>query len=63
MADDGDGAPPSTGGHGLIGMRERAALYGGTVEAGPVPGGFEVRAVLPVSAVEGTPARTTEGAR
>jgi signal transduction histidine kinase len=50
VADDGRGTEPATvsGGHGLVGMRERAALYGGTLEAGPLPeGGFAVRAVLP----------------
>lgn len=47
-------APPrypedaSNAGHGLVGMRERAALFAGWVEAGPHPeGGFEVAATLP----------------
>jgi len=37
------------GGHGLVGMRERTAMFGGSLEAGPLPGGgFEVRAAFPV---------------
>ncbi|TDC03077.1 hypothetical protein E1267_27590, partial [Nonomuraea longispora] len=40
-------------GQGLVGMRERAALLGGTFDAGPVSGGgFEVRAVLPIAKKE-----------
>lgn len=35
-------------GHGIVGMRERASLFAGTVDAGPHPdGGFEVHAILP----------------
>jgi signal transduction histidine kinase len=35
--------------HGIVGMRERAAAFGGTLDAGPRPGGgFRVRAFLPV---------------
>jgi signal transduction histidine kinase len=41
------------GGHGIIGMRERAALFGGTMKAEPQPGGgYRVHAALPLSARE-----------
>jgi signal transduction histidine kinase len=44
-------APSAPGGHGIIGMRERAALFGGEFEAGPGPGGgFRVTARLPLAA-------------
>jgi signal transduction histidine kinase len=40
-----------SGGNGLIGMRERALVFGGTLEAGPRPsGGWQVRASLPIGA-------------
>ncbi len=51
VLDDGAGALTrhSRGGHGLVGMRERAALYGGRLDAGERPeGGFSVRVMLPV---------------
>jgi signal transduction histidine kinase len=50
-ADDGRGADRSrAGGHGLIGMHERVALYGGELEVGDVkPHGYLVRARLPLS--------------
>ena len=42
-------APHGTTRHGIVGMRERAAAFGGTLEAGPLPGGgFRVLAFLPV---------------
>ncbi|MEU3194043.1 sensor histidine kinase [Streptomyces sp. NPDC006992] len=63
VVDDGPGSagpeggrislPPAAGsrqpgGHGLIGMRERARIYGGRLHAGPrASGGFEVRLILP----------------
>ncbi|MGW4059024.1 sensor histidine kinase [Amycolatopsis sp. NPDC004747] len=59
VSDDGDGAGQLVpagrgerrlpGGNGLIGMRERAHVYGGTLDVGPAPGGgWQVRAALPV---------------
>ncbi|MFD8477820.1 sensor histidine kinase [Kitasatospora sp. NPDC059673] len=39
-----------SGGHGLLGMRERVALVGGTIEVGPTPDGWRIRAVLPADA-------------
>jgi signal transduction histidine kinase len=44
----GAGALDESGGHGLLGMRERVGLYGGVIDAGPrTQGGFSVSARLP----------------
>jgi signal transduction histidine kinase len=56
VTDDGAG-PASNGngiGHGLLGMRERVTIYGGTLETGPADDGrgFRVHAVLPVQRSE-----------
>jgi signal transduction histidine kinase len=48
VLDPGRPARAEGGGHGLVGMRERAALLGGSLEAGPREGRFEVRARLPI---------------
>ncbi|WP_435879574.1 sensor histidine kinase [Streptomyces prunicolor] len=49
----GPGSTPAVSGHGLLGMRERAATVGGTLRTGPAPGGgFLVEARLPVKPEE-----------
>jgi signal transduction histidine kinase len=51
VTDDGRGGDVTGTGHGIVGMRERAGLYGGRLRAGPRPArGFEVVARLPFEA-------------
>ncbi|MEU4114806.1 sensor histidine kinase [Kitasatospora sp. NPDC028055] len=66
VRDDGGGAPPPepTGrtGYGLLGMRERVALHGGTLTTGPQPGGgFAVIAELPLTDAESAEAAVQHG--
>jgi signal transduction histidine kinase len=60
-ADRGNGGAGSNGrgrgngGHGIVGMRERAALFGGSLRAEPTPGGgYQVRAAMPLTAQDRT---------
>jgi signal transduction histidine kinase len=51
VVDDGHGTSAAGGGYGILGMRERAGLLHGDLDAGPRPeGGFRVAARLPVPA-------------
>ena len=49
VVDDGRAGEYGPPGHGIIGMRERAGMFGGTLAAGPAPGGgFAVHARIPL---------------
>lgn len=64
VSDDGRGASAGSDGlgQGLLGMRERATMFGGTVSAGPRPGGgFRVRVTLPTPGASGAPAPAAAG--
>lgn len=59
--DDGRGAAATSdgAGHGLVGMRERATMLGGSLVAGPRPGGgYRTRAEIPIPASVRGPGRT-----
>lgn len=60
VSDDGGGPgierPTLSTGHGLLGLRERVSVAGGTLRTGPTAGGFSVTAVLPVADPASCPA-------
>jgi signal transduction histidine kinase len=63
VCDTGRGPHPGRNGvgHGLLGMRERVTLYGGTLRTGPRPGGgFRVYAKIPMEALDGAIERGAE---
>jgi signal transduction histidine kinase len=51
LAEETSVPPVPSGRNGLIGMRERVALFGGSLSAGRAADGFEVRAVLPLAGI------------
>ncbi len=53
IRDNGPGLAARHTGHGLLGMRERAAAVGGSLQTGPAPGGgFRIEAELPAQALD-----------
>jgi signal transduction histidine kinase len=68
VTDDGPRgqAPPPVSragsGHGLIGMRERAALFGGQLAAGPDAAGFRVKAIIPTTDLRSSDVSASDGA-
>ncbi|MFG6477357.1 sensor histidine kinase [Microbacterium sp. P06] len=52
VVSNGRSAAPAPGGHGLVGMRERAQLVGGRLDAGAEGADFVVRATIPVAVAE-----------
>ncbi len=65
VSDDGRGTGGvASPGRGLIGLRERLVLYGGSLQAGPRPGGgWRLRATIPLQVADPEPASRPAGER